>query len=185
MEGGFHAAEGLILARYFMFTQVYFHKTRVILDRHLREALKNLLPNQCFPRPVEEELDEYLRWDDWRVLGHIADQEGGEHGRRLASRDHYREITHTPETPSRDDLERLDRWRDALGDKCAAEEPAEKSWYRLGPADIQVVEETPRGAVTPLSTHSSVVRSIQPIGQVRLYARPEDRSEARNRVKNI
>jgi HD superfamily phosphohydrolase len=28
-EGGWHAAEGLVLARYFMFTQVYFHKTRV------------------------------------------------------------------------------------------------------------------------------------------------------------
>lgn len=39
MEGGFHAAEALILARYFMFTQIYFHKTRVILDRHLQEAL--------------------------------------------------------------------------------------------------------------------------------------------------
>lgn len=27
-EGGWHAAEALVLARYFMFTQVYFHKTR-------------------------------------------------------------------------------------------------------------------------------------------------------------
>jgi HD superfamily phosphohydrolase len=33
--GGLHAAEGLILARYFMFTQVYFHKTRVVFDHHL------------------------------------------------------------------------------------------------------------------------------------------------------
>lgn len=28
LEGGIHGAEGLVLARYFMFTQVYFHKTR-------------------------------------------------------------------------------------------------------------------------------------------------------------
>src|SRR5712671_3761819 len=42
-EGGWHAAEGLIVARYFMFTQVYFHKTRVIYDYHLQEALTNLL----------------------------------------------------------------------------------------------------------------------------------------------
>jgi HD superfamily phosphohydrolase len=31
-EGGLHAVEGLILARYMLFTQVYFHKTRVIYD---------------------------------------------------------------------------------------------------------------------------------------------------------
>jgi HD superfamily phosphohydrolase len=37
-EGGWHAAEGLIVARYFMFTQVYFHKTRVIYDHHLQNS---------------------------------------------------------------------------------------------------------------------------------------------------
>ena len=31
-KGGLYAAVGLILARYFMFTQVYFHKTRVAYD---------------------------------------------------------------------------------------------------------------------------------------------------------
>jgi hypothetical protein len=43
-EGGLHAAEALVLARYFMFTQVYFHKTRVAFDLHLREAMRLLLP---------------------------------------------------------------------------------------------------------------------------------------------
>src|SRR6476646_7128927 len=41
-EGGFHSAEALVLARYFMFTQVYFHKTRVACDVHLRGTLKEL-----------------------------------------------------------------------------------------------------------------------------------------------
>ncbi len=49
MEGGWHAAEGLIVARYFMFTQVYFHKTRVIYDHHLQGALADLLPGGLFP----------------------------------------------------------------------------------------------------------------------------------------
>src|SRR3982074_1178103 len=43
-EGGWHAAEALVLARYFMFTQIYFHKTRVAYDWHMREALKVMLP---------------------------------------------------------------------------------------------------------------------------------------------
>ena len=80
-EGGLHAAEGLILARYFMFTQVYFHKTRVVYDHHLKEALKEILPGGRFPPPTGERLDEYLDWDDWRVLGALKSDEGGEHGR--------------------------------------------------------------------------------------------------------
>lgn len=106
-EGGWHAAEALILARYFMFMQVYFHKTRVVLDYHLQKALGELLPGGHFPKPIGEELDEYLKWDDWRVLGKLADSEGGEHGRRLATRDHYREIIHTPEAPTATDNDAL------------------------------------------------------------------------------
>jgi uncharacterized protein len=83
-----HAAEALVLARYFMFTQVYFHKTRVAYDHHLRRTLAELLGGQ-FPRPDAATLDEYLKWDDWRVLGLLADGRGGDHGRRLAERDHF------------------------------------------------------------------------------------------------
>ncbi len=185
LEGGWHAAEGLVIARYFMFTQVYFHKTRVIFDYHLQEALSELLPNSCFPKPVGEELDHYLRWDDWRVLGFLADGKGGEHGIRLAERDHFREIIHTAETPTAEDLERLVKWRTALNGLLAAEIPAEKSWYKTGPADVQVLTESPKFEVKPLSTYSSVVDSIKPVRQVRLYARPEHRNDARMRLKNM
>lgn len=183
-EGGWHAAEGLIVARYFMFTQVYFHKTRVAYDHHLQEALAELLPGRHFP-PPDQRLDEYLDWDDWRVLGLLARGEGGDHGRRLACRDHFREITHTPETPSPDDLARLNNWRNTLGDLLAAEIPAEKSWYKMGRADIPIVAETPTSEVKPLSAYSSIVSSIEPIEQVRLYARPEHRAEAAERISTM
>ena len=184
-EGGWHAAEGLIIARYFMFTQVYFHKTRVILDHHLQGALADMLPGGCFPKPTDDELDQYLAWDDWRVLGLLADGKGGEDGARLAKRDHYREIIHTPETPAAEDLERLDKWRAALGELLAAEIPAEKSWYKTGPADVQILTETPKQQVKPLSDYSSVVKNIQAVREVRLYARPDHRDEARSRVRDI
>ncbi|MGD0771861.1 MAG: hypothetical protein ABSC05_03470 [Candidatus Solibacter sp.] len=76
-EGGWHAAEALVLARYFMFTQVYFHKTRVAYDIHLRGALREMLPNGKFPKPEGEDLKEFLKWDDWRVLGRLSEGEGG------------------------------------------------------------------------------------------------------------
>jgi uncharacterized protein len=183
-EGGWHAAEGLIVARYFMFTQVYFHKTRVIYDHHLQNALSALLPSGHFPPPTGEALDEYLRWDDWRVLGLLAGGDGGEHGRRLSSRDHFREVTRTPESPSSEDLARLNDWCTALGDLLAAEIPAKKSWYKMGSADVQVLAETPTSEAKPLSTYSSIVRSMQPIEQVRLYVRPEHRADAVARIQN-
>ena len=65
-EGGVHAAESLVLARYLMFTQVYFHKTRVAYDYHLQHALAEMLPNGHFPKPSGEDLNEFVKWDDWR-----------------------------------------------------------------------------------------------------------------------
>ena len=42
-EGGIHSAEALMLARYFMYTQVYFHPVRRIYDIHLRDFLREWL----------------------------------------------------------------------------------------------------------------------------------------------
>ena len=177
-EDGLHAAESLILARYFMFTQVYFHKTRVAYDHHLHEALKVMLPGGVFPAPIDSELEDYLAWDDWQVLGRLANDEGGEHGRRIAARNHYRMIAQTPETPSDDDLRRLNSWREALHDMLAFEGRADKSWYKLGATDIPVFREGPTRKSAPLSRLSSPVEALRPIRQVLLYVRPEDRGRA-------
>jgi HD superfamily phosphohydrolase len=180
-EGGFHAAEGLVLARYFMFTQVYFHKTRMAFDHHLQQALSQILPKGVFPRPTDTELAEFLRWDDWRVLGALANNEGGEHGQRLANRNHYREVYHTPESPKAEDLLVLDRVRPALGELLRAEQRAEKSWYKVGKPDIPVISDNPGRPVLPLSRFSTFVGEIQPTGKVILYSRYEDVDVARQR----
>lgn len=182
-EGGWHAAEGLILARYFMFTQVYFHKTRVAYDHHLQAALKEMLPDGHFPPPLDETLDDYLEWDDWRVLGLLKDGRGGEHGKHITDRDHYREVVRTLEVPNSDEWVKLDRWRHVLGDLLAAEISAEKSWYKVGQPDIRIYTESPTREAIPLSKFSSVARSVEPIRQIRLYVRSEDRDAAIDRLK--
>lgn len=179
-EGGWHAVESLILARYFMFTQVYFHRTRVAYDRHLREALRELLPGGTFPPPTPEGLEEFRKWDDWRVLGALGDGQGGKHGERLANRNHYREVYHTPETPTAKDLREMERVSSALGDKVATTEHAGKSWYKLDkPEDILVAQDESGKNVRRLSEYSSVVQNLTPNRQVLLYARPEHAEEAR------
>ncbi len=183
-EGGFHAAEGLVLARYFMFTQVYFHKTRVAFNIHLKNALSELLPGGVFPRPTGSDLDEYLKWDDWRVLGLLASGEGGDHRRRLCIRDHFREVYHTPESPRPEDIDSLERIRTSLGHLLQAEETSETSTYKVGQPDIPVKSENPQGEIKPLSEHSSVVKGLRSVAVSRLYCRKEDVDEARSRIKS-
>lgn len=42
-EGGVQSAEALLLARYFLFSQVYFHRVRRVYDIHLKDFLKEWL----------------------------------------------------------------------------------------------------------------------------------------------
>jgi len=184
-EGGWHAAEGLVLARYFMFTQVYFHKTRVAYDIHLRGALKELLPGKQFPRPEGTELKEFLKWDDWKVLGLLSDGKGGEHGRRLTSRDHYRMAFPSRECPSEKDMSFFEEMRQRLGSLVVAEEEAKKSWYKTDPSDIPVVSSVDPKTVLPLSKFSNVVQNMRPNNQILLYVRPEDSERANQIVKEV
>ena len=59
-EGGLQYAEALLLARYFMFTQVYLHGVRRIYDLHLGELLKEYLEEGVF----SAELEDYLATTD-------------------------------------------------------------------------------------------------------------------------
>ena len=60
--GSIHAAEALLLGRYFMYTQVYFHDVRRIYDLHLKEFLQAWLPGGKFS-------------NDWRDLQKVTDHE--------------------------------------------------------------------------------------------------------------
>jgi hypothetical protein len=53
-EGGIQSAEALALARYFMFSQVYFHAVRRIYDIHLKDFLLEYLEGGHFPTDLEK-----------------------------------------------------------------------------------------------------------------------------------
>ena len=60
--GGIYSAEALALARYFMFSQVYYHPIRLVYDRHLQDFLSDwlsqdsLLKEGTFPTDIEGHL---------------------------------------------------------------------------------------------------------------------------------
>jgi len=70
-RGGLHAFEEFVIARYFMFIQVYFHKTRRYLDKLLIDCIRLILPDQKFPTDVQE----YLAYDDYIIWNEIRNAE--------------------------------------------------------------------------------------------------------------
>ncbi|MGO9269619.1 MAG: HD domain-containing protein [Terriglobia bacterium] len=184
-EGGWHAAEALVLARYFMFTQVYFHKTRVAYDVHLRGAMKEILPGALFPKPAGTGLKEFLKWDDWRVVGLIGRGRAGEHGRRIVERNHYRKIYHTPEVCTDEDLRELEKVKAKLGKLVVAEETAKKSWYKTGNTDIPVLSKVRSPQVQPLSKYSKAIEGMKENNQVLLYVDGASRPEAEELMRKV
>jgi HD superfamily phosphohydrolase len=65
---GVVALESFVLARYMMFASVYFHHTTRIFERILQSVLHELWPD---PRRLDA-IDEFLRWDDFRVLNELS-----------------------------------------------------------------------------------------------------------------
>ena len=55
--GGIQSAEALMLARYFMYSQVYFHPVRRIYDIHLMDFLKEWLDGGVFSTDPEVHLE--------------------------------------------------------------------------------------------------------------------------------
>jgi HD superfamily phosphohydrolase len=66
---GVVALESFVLARYMMFASVYFHHTTRMFERVLQLVLQELWPDPHRLDPIEE----FLRWDDFRVLNELRD----------------------------------------------------------------------------------------------------------------
>lgn len=91
-EGGIQSAEALLLARYLMYSQVYFHAIRRIYDIHLKDFLCQWLPDGKFPTAVAD----HLAITDNEVTAsllsaaHDSSQAGHDPARRIVYHDHFK-----------------------------------------------------------------------------------------------
>ena len=179
--GGLHAAQGLLLARYFMFLQVYFHDVRRIYDRHLLDFLSAYLQDGHFPA----QLDEYVQLTDDTVGAAIAKAAAGE-GRladlalRLRHRNHYRLVKQiTPQAKAKDPeiLEKLsDHLRNRFQDRVRTDEVGkEPHTLEGGKLYIDREDEAPEDILLV----SELIRSLNPVRLGRIYAHHDVREEVK------
>jgi HD superfamily phosphohydrolase len=93
-QGGLQSAESLLWARYFMYTQLYFHPVRRVYDFHLKQFLKEWLPDGKF----SVDLVEHLRLTDTEVISAMrlaaedASRPGHVPARRIIRREHFKRV---------------------------------------------------------------------------------------------
>jgi uncharacterized protein len=196
-DDGKHAAEGLVLARYMMFTQVYMHKTRAVYDFHFGHCMKELLEENAgvFPGPgTTESRRDFLDWDDWRVFGQIQAGRGGAHGEIIRNRQHHRLVYETQENYGDMGGEaRADKRFNKIVERMTSakfdpiELPSRKSWYNFQPSSDVLVRDAKSTKLTgtPLSKHSNVVRSLSAVNQRRVYVPFANRDAAKALIDQI
>lgn len=177
-DGGIRAIEGFILARYFMFTQVYFHDVRRAYDYILEEFIRGLLEDQYGQGQYPEDVGQYVTWDDTLVLSRgvsLLDRTTKNWAYRLIERQHPKAIYDTGPHP--DALCSIRALKE-LPKRIEEQFPGILVWADQAldhPEKVQRVDLPVRLGENVWSWHSimsesKVLDGLQVINQVRVYA---------------
>lgn len=192
-RGGIQALEEFILARYFMFIQVYFHKTRRFLDKTLVDSLSELLPNGKYPTDINE----YLTWDDNKVLSLISNSESNSvqlFKSRTVKTCVYETTAHANTADNSKFKILLNLLKKEYGDKIISD-VVDKSAHRLMPSilsskddsgkDIMIIDDATK-EVTNIMDESIILGSIvQSISIKRIYADKTIAQEVIQKIKEL
>jgi HD superfamily phosphohydrolase len=180
-EGGWHVAEAVVLARYQMFTQVYFHKTRRAYDFHLKESLQHVLPEGKLPGP--KKIQNFLKMDDFYIWDLMKKRKENPHCKAILERNHIRLAYSTPETPDEVDESKFKEIESLLNKSKIWYhiDNSKNVWYKMnkekGDNKEVMIIDTPGGSAKPLSAYSRIAKNIGVINQLRIYVNPEDRKK--------
>ena len=192
-EGGRHAAEALIIARYMMFWQVYFQKTRRICDYHATEAVKEMLyarykKPEFLPPTNKENIEEYLSWDDYSIFGGMKQDKCARHTKCILQREHDRCVYQTNMLHGKIEEEEQEEHlfnsiKDALGDMLTFEDDATASWYKVS-EDIPIYKSSVN-KIEYLSSISQIIPALEKSGRKRLYVKKENKRNALDVIAKI
>ncbi len=180
-EGGLHSAEALLLARYFMYTQVYFHPIRRIYDIHLKDFLKQWLPTGYFPVEIEE----HLRITDNEVSSAILEAArdngllGHDPAGRIVNREHFRVLYERNPNDVRVNPEAGKAVYEAARDKLGEEAVRYDAYnQRGGVIDFPVLGRD--GRIVSSLASSETLNNVPIVAVNYVFVSPECRADAQN-----
>ena len=177
-EGGVHALEALVMARYYMFTQVYFNVTGKALELHFNEWLRE--DRRQWPADPES----FLQHDDVSTLAEMRSS-ASPHARAIVERAYYPLAFESDEHLSREEKERFEAILPALEERFGRERilvsNSAKDPHRLGKSRVLVRRHD--GSLQPMEEASQFIRHLSRIERYRVYTPPEIRTEAAELVR--
>ena len=166
-EGGVHALEALVMARYYMFTQVYFNVTGKALELHLNQwLLENGERWAADPHG-------FLRQDDVSVWAAMR-RSDSLHARAIVEREHFPVAFETREHLSKEDKERFEALLPELAGRFGAASllvsNSAKDPHRMRGSGVLVRRFD--GSLEPMEQASHFIRHLTRIDRYRIYTPP-------------
>jgi HD superfamily phosphohydrolase len=173
-HGGLHALEAMVLARYFMFTQVYFHKIRRAYDHHLQDFLKEHVGK--YPRTLKK----YLHCDDNYIYELLRTYRKNDNACRILARTPFKKAFETPEHINEEELTRFNWLRERLDNDFKQTElfydAASKSPHNFEQIGTYVISPS-TGKPNLVQNESGIIKSLKKIEQHRMFCREEDKKK--------
>ncbi|HPR63479.1 MAG TPA: HD domain-containing protein [Thermoanaerobaculia bacterium] len=177
LDGGIHALEAFVLARYYMFTQVYFDATSKIIEKHLEQFFST----RSFQWPMEP--SRFIETDDTDILSQLRASSTDPHARRVLQRNHY-PITyetdeHLDEVQEQRFVSILSSVQEALPAGSLFCSNATKDPHHFSQAKVMVLRWD--GSLQDVTERSSFIGQLKRINQYRIYAREDLREDIQHR----
>jgi HD superfamily phosphohydrolase len=179
-DGGIHSAEALLLARYFMYTQLYFHPVRRIYDIHLMDFLNKWLDGGRFATDIEMHLSltDSVILSELRTAAQDENARGHAHARRILQRQHFRLLYER--NPA--DFERNPEAGRAVAARAADKFDKERvrlDRYRQKGSSYDFPVLLNDGRIVSSLRRSMVLKSILPVALDNVFVDPDVEEEAK------
>jgi hypothetical protein len=183
--GGIYSAEALALARYYMFSQVYYHPIRLIYDRHLQDFLTAWLAERTLLKEgvFSTNLEDHLKMTDdevnaaMRIAAWDPKRAGHESAHRIITHSHFRVLyQRNPE-----DAKINSDCGGAIA-RAAVNEFGEESIRYSQPKLKNVASDYPvltrDGRIEPAISISEMLSKLQPTSTDCVFVRPDYEQKA-------
>ena len=179
-HGGVHALEALVMARYYMFTQVYFNVTSKVMELHFNHWLRN----DGVEWPSDPEA--FLERDDLTVLSDMRSSIDP-HARAIVHRERFSLAYETDEHLTRDErsrfMELLPELEEAFGEDQLLVDNSAKDPHRLEKNRVWVRRFD--GSLQTMAEASDFIGQLSRIDCFRVYAPKAIRQQVAREVERL